>query len=221
MPTRRRRSAQLFLATRGTGRGGWRAGAGRKPKPEHERRGHVARPQSSPRAPVHVTLRIVPGVPSLRRARTLRVLRECFIAGKDRFGFRLNHFSVQSNHLHLQGLTIRIARRLNALFGRSGRLFDGRYHLRVLRTPTEVRRALVYVLGNGRKHLRTSDPDWVDDASSAVWFPGWRVPVRDMRLETEIPPVLPPRSWLLRQGWRKAGGLLDPAEAPRMARSAP
>ena len=227
--TRRRRpqSSQLSLSTRGT-RGGWRPGAGRKPKPEQERRGHGPRPQLCARFPVHVTLRAQAGIPSLRRGRTVRALRQCFVAGKDRMGFRLVQFSVQSNHLHLiveaedaaalarglQGLSVRVARRVNRLLGRSGKLFAERYHMHVLKTPTEVRRALVYVVGNGRKHLKAQDPDWVDSASSAVWFTGWRFPVRDMRLETEECPVTRARSWLLREGWKRAGGPLELGEGP-------
>lgn len=224
---RRRPSAQLSLSTRGS-HGGWRPGAGRKPKPEQERRGHGPRPTLCARFPVHVTLRVQAGVPSLRRGRTVRAMRQCFVAGKDRMGFRLVQFSVQRSHLHLlveandatalsrgiQGLTVRIARRLNALLGRAGKLFAQRYHMHVLRTPTEVRRALVYVLTNGRKHLSATDPDWVDPASSAVWFTGWRFPVHDMRLESEEPPVTRARSWLLREGWKRAGGPLELGEAP-------
>jgi hypothetical protein len=73
----------------------------------------------------------------------------------DRFGFRLVHFSVQSNHLHLvaeagdrhalalgmQGLLIRVAKALNKLWARRGAVFFDRYHARILRTPREVRNA--------------------------------------------------------------------------------
>lgn len=229
MTPRRRQPSQLRLASRGTGRGGWRAGAGRKPKPAHERRGHVSRPTIAARHPVHVTLRVRAGVPSLRQGRVVRALRRCFVAGKDRFGFRLVHFSVQRNHLHLlveapdslslsrgmQGLSIRIARRVNRTVGRSGRVFAERYHAHVLATPTETRRALVYVLGNARTHLGARDPRWADEASSAVWFTGWRVPVTDLRLAAEEPPVVAPRGWLLREGWKRAGGLIHPGEAPK------
>jgi hypothetical protein len=34
----------------------------------------------------------------------------------------------------------------------AGPVLHGRYHLRVLRTPREVRNALAYVLLNARKH---------------------------------------------------------------------
>ena len=66
-----------------------------------------------------------------------RVVRGALDRGAARFGFRLIEFSVQSNHLHLlceardrralarglQGLLIRIARGLNRLLGRRGRVF--------------------------------------------------------------------------------------------------
>ena len=179
--------------------------------------------------PLHLTLRVRPDTPRLRRGRCTRVLRSCFAAGKDRFGFRLVHFSIQSNHLHLiaeaddaralargmQGLAIRCARRLNRAVGRSGKVFTARYHLHVLRTPTEVRRALAYVLGDARKHLGVRDAEWADPCSSAVFFEGWHRPVRDLRVEGDGPvPVVPARSWLLTEGWQMAGGPLEADRGP-------
>jgi len=68
---------------------------------------------------------------------------------RERFGFRLIHFSVQRDHLDLiaeasdrralsrgvPGLTIRVARAVNRYLQRAGRLFADRYHARALRTP--------------------------------------------------------------------------------------
>jgi len=228
MPTRRRPPRQLALAARGAGRGGYRHGAGRKPKPEEQRRGHRSRPALSPRFPVHVTLAVRPEVTSLRRGHAYHVLRQCFALGNDRFGFRLTDFTVQGHHLHLvceaedktalgrglQGLKIRIARRLNRKLGRTGALFAERYHERILRSPTEIRRVLVYVYGNSRKHVGGQDRDWIDDRTSAAWFTGWRWPLRDMRLRPEgVPPVVAPRGWLLAAGWKRLG-LIEPGEAP-------
>jgi|GEM_PF-2830286 len=48
----------------------------------------------------------------------------------------------------MQGITIRIAKALNRVMQRKGVVFDGRYHEHVLRTPTEQRNALRYVLGS-------------------------------------------------------------------------
>ena len=54
----------------------------------------------------------------------------------------------------VSGLAIRVAKAINGLCGRKGRVFDDRYHARVLRTPTEVQRVRHYVRDNYRKHLR-------------------------------------------------------------------
>jgi REP element-mobilizing transposase RayT len=116
---------------------------------------------------VHVTLRVRREVWNLRSKRSFRVLREAFVGGRDKFGFRLNHYSVQGNHLHfiveandaesmsrgMQGLAIRMAKRLNALMKRQGTVFADRYHSRILKTPTETRNALHYVLFNRHKHM--------------------------------------------------------------------
>ena len=108
----------------------------------------------------------------------------------------------------LQGLAIRMARGLNRVMGRHGTVIANRYHARSLRTPTEVRRAIVYVLGNARKHLpaigRKPRADWIDPYSSAV--------------ATGPPParvlVAPPTTWLPMTGYLRAGGRIRSEEAP-------
>ena len=78
------------------------------------------------RFPMHVTLRLRVGLESLRRRQTHAVVREALCKGKEHGEFRLHHFSVQSNHVHLiveardrvslargvQALAIRIAKGL-------------------------------------------------------------------------------------------------------------
>jgi hypothetical protein len=99
-------------------------------------------------------------------------------------------------------------------------VLHGRYHLRILRTPSEVRRALAYVLLNARKHWRerhgASPPERLDAASSGRWFDGWRRAPASRQPPTEevgSPEVAPARTWLLSIGWRRHG-LVDPAEVP-------
>src|SRR6185436_20350779 len=114
--------------------------------------------------PLHVTLRVRRGVPSLREHSLFVVVRKALAAAKHQFGFSLVHFSVQRDHLHLiaeaedrsalsrgvQGLSIRIARAVNRQLDRTGRLFADRYHARALTTPRAVKFALRYVLLNAR-----------------------------------------------------------------------
>jgi hypothetical protein len=124
----------------------------------------------------------------------------------------------------MKSIAARLARAVNRVFGHSGPVLDGRYHHRLLRTPREVRRALVYVLTNARRHLRkagkrvSAATPLLDPASSARWFDGWRSKTASRLPQSARvdPEVARPRTWLLRLGWRRHG-LVDPAEVPGAA----
>ncbi|HET6612160.1 MAG TPA: hypothetical protein VFG83_09235, partial [Kofleriaceae bacterium] len=73
----------------------------------------------------------------------------------------------------MQGLNIRIARALNKLMRRRGKVFEDRYHARILRFPRQVRHALCYVMNNGRRHGVHTDPG-PDPFSSVSYFEGWK-----------------------------------------------
>jgi hypothetical protein len=89
-----------------------------------------------------------------------------------------------------------------------------RYHSRVLKTPLEVKRALVYVLQNHRHHAEGVDRSprraHLDPLSSAPYFDGFTVRVTRPPKDA---PVVPARTWLLRIGWR-IHGLISPDEVP-------
>ena len=225
---RKWKQLDLAEARKPGGRGGWRPGAGR-PK-GRTTASHATRAGFASRVPQHVTLRVARGVPWLRKERAARVVRAAIRAGGHRDDFRVVHFNVLGNHLHLiveaadaralargmQGLNVRLARRLNAALGRRGSLFAERYHARALRTPREVRAAVRYVLLNARHHAAERGerlaPTWIDPYSSALWFDGWRAAVRVeapwlRALAREPCPVAAPRTWLLTTGWRTRGPL--------------
>ncbi|HJZ88528.1 MAG TPA: transposase [Polyangia bacterium] len=162
-----------------------------------------------------------PDLPSIRQRR-FRLLRSVFGAATKR-GFRVIHFSAQSNHFHLvieaddreqrargmQGLMVRIARRINRVLGRRGRVFTERYHARALSSPRSVRNALVYVLQNYKKHrVQVQAPD---PCSSGLWFGGWK----DAVAQPPTPPPVPTaQTWLAKAGWKRHG-LIGLDEAPR------
>jgi hypothetical protein len=94
-------------------------------------------------------------------------------------------------------------------------VFDDRYHDRILRTPREVRSALVYVLHNAKRHGRNLAVR-ADAYNSGPWFTGWR----EVRVARSIRrPMARARTWLLDRGWRRHG-LVGLAEAPGTARAA-
>jgi hypothetical protein len=109
----------------------------------------------------------------------------------------------------MQGLVARLAKAVNRAMRRRGPVFADHYHAHELRTPTEVRNALVYVLNNWKKHLPGANRG-VDGCSSGKWFQGWT----DFRPDTG-PPLAAAGSWLLAAGWRKRG-LIQTREKPRV-----
>ena len=182
-------------------RGGKRPGAGRKPKGPRALVSHARRPRFGKPTPAHITLRVASHVWNLRSRRSFRRIARCFEKARGRPEWRLIEFSVQGNHLHLiveadsndalsrgmQALCIRIAKALNAMMKRAGRVFADHYHARLLLTPTELVRAIRYVLGNSAHHF---GDEGVDPCSSAGCD-------RDRLLAA-------PLSWLLREGRKRA-----------------
>jgi len=147
-------------------------------------------------------------------------------------GLRIVHFSLQRDHIHLIveapgrrrlsrgmcGLASGFARRVNGLRGTRGRIFGDRYHRRDLKSPREVRNALVYVLQNRAKHAAADTG--LDVFSSAAFFDGWNesANVELARLRAALPPDEPPpvqraRFWLLTLGWKRRG-LISVHERP-------
>lgn len=170
----------------------------------------------------------------MRRREMFRAIREASRTAARREAFRIAHLTMQASHLHLiveaedkealargmQGFKVSAARHVNKALGdgarrRCGRVFADRYHLVVITSPTQMRNVLSYCLNNWRHHgeWRTA-PGWlVDPYSTAYAFRGWR------ELEALWPPgsydwlvAREPRSWLLRDGWRRGCGG-DPREA--------
>src|SRR5262245_47038559 len=121
--------------------GGSRDGAGRNPKGERAGVSHGPRALLAARFPAHVTLKVTRGLPRLRQRAEYGAMRAAFAAGcrgtaRAESGgmFRLCHYAVLNDHLHLiveardrrerargvQGLAVRIAKALNKLWRRRG-----------------------------------------------------------------------------------------------------
>lgn len=181
---------------------------------------HRARPVHHRSYPLHVTMRAQRGVAFLRRGQVFARIKEA-IAAAQKNDFRILHFSVQANHVHLmveasdehalsegmRGFAIRMSRAVNRCVGRRGQLIAERYHAKELKTPQEVRNAIVYIHGNNRHH---GDRTLIDACSSAPWFDGFRAPFEPR----PNPPTAAARTWLASVGWRRRG-LIDLTESPR------
>src|SRR5579862_3396172 len=156
-------------------RGGRRKGAGRKRQGPRARVPHRSRPVLKRRFPVHVTVRVVEGLLSLRDPECFSVLRGAFFAANAKAGFKLVHYSVQTNHMHfivesegtkelssgMRGLMIRMARALNKVMERKGRVFSDRYHIEIVDNPRQAHNTLRYVVRNHEHHAGRALP-WLD-----------------------------------------------------------
>jgi hypothetical protein len=155
---------------------------------------HRVRERIPARLPVHVTLRLEAGLPSMRQQAAGSAVMRAIWKAQQRFAMRVTHFVVESNHVHLiaegvsargmKGLGVRIARAVNKLARRRGRVIGDTYHARGLRTKTEVRNAIHYVLNN---HQRHSGRKLALDSYTSLAQP-------DV--------VVRPRTWLLLNAWR-------------------
>jgi len=216
----KRRTRQTKIRFHEGRHGGAREGAGRPRKQGRRNVMHRKRLGFSSPRPLHVTVRVADEVGVLRKRKRYRVLHDVFCQTARR-GFRICHYSVQDDHIHLiveasnraamtagmRSVNIRIGKGMNRKLGRRrGTVIADRYHEEHLGSPRQVRNTLAYVLNNVRKHVMVEMGDtckwgWLDPCSSAQYFDGWKnkdpVPI------TAGAPVAAPRTHLLRKLWRR------------------
>jgi putative transposase len=150
--------------------------------------------------------------------------------------FRIVHLSLQRTHVHLlveaesqaalssgmQRFQISAAKRVNRVVSagrgerRRGSVFPDRFHQEIIESPRQARRALSYVLNNWRKHAEDrsgrAQTFNVDPFSTGALFTGWKELAGTWTMwkwpETYDPMlVYLPRTWLLAEGWKKAGAV--------------
>src|SRR5437773_7950168 len=119
--------------------GGRREGAGRPRTREHPGLDgpgvpHLQRPELNTRHPVHVTLRVQPGIGYLRAQRRAAIILAALEGANEREDFQVVDYVILGNHLHLlveaddeialsrgmHAFGIRLAMRLNRLQNRHG-----------------------------------------------------------------------------------------------------
>jgi putative transposase len=205
--------------------GGKRKGAGRPNKSGAVN--HMQRPSFSSTQPLHITLRLRKGLGGLRN-KGVHVLLQTAVKEMAKFGTHVNHYSLQGNHLHLIIETVSQAALASAMksFGsrfakgikklqhlKTTQIFNGRYHVTILKNPTQTRNALRYVLLNQAQHSQLLEH--IDIYSSGFYFSQWRkligrkfsdlIEKQAQSAGGTLPNYLqPPRTWLLREGWTRA-----------------
>jgi putative transposase len=203
------------------GWGGKRKGAGRKNLSGTV--AHGAREQVNFRKPLHITVRLVEGLGGLRTKHLHEQFTAALLKAKAK-GLHALHYSIQGNHLHLlvesadnQALAAGMnsfgtsfAKAVRKKLGGKGKVFDGRYHLGVLKNPTQMKNTLAYVLLNQAKHEKLIP--YNDRFSSSQHFNEWKTllgkgigPILDdwRPNKNPLPDYLnQPKSWLASKGWK-------------------
>ncbi len=137
-------------------RGGRRPYCGRK-RIHSKGVAHRTREKVSDRTPMHINFKYRT---QIKTKFCLRLLKRAILNAR-RHGLRVNHYSLQSNHIHLiveaetnqiltkgmRSLTVTFAKGLQ-----QGKIQVERYHLHVLRAVREIKNAILYVLFNQQKH---------------------------------------------------------------------
>lgn len=171
---------------------------------------------------MQITMKLKAGFKSLRSRRTHLAFQRSLEKAK-RHGLRVIHYTLEGNHFHLfvecaNAETLgRAMKSFGSSFGKAirrieggvGSVFNGRYHLSVLRNPTLVRNSMRYVLLNRFKHENSHIDD--NAYSTGQYFNGWRKLIGRGPQAKRGAIVLPvylsePLSWLAREGWQRATG---------------
>lgn len=209
-------------------RGGKRKGAGRK-KVHKDLLPHTKRPPISKNHPLHIVIKLRSGIRTLRKKDCYKLFRDS-VKKAAVHGISVVHFSVQSNHIHLivesksrtalskgmKSLSIRLAKGINNIHGTIGKIFKDRYFLHVLKTPTEVKEALIYVFKNTAKRVKSKN--LFDPFSSILIFNEKKVLLRTEIIDDSVLPkekvewfkqelvriLGPPTSFLLTEGWKRS-----------------
>ncbi len=175
--------------------GGKRAGAGRPNKSGQVN--HMKRERLDGKSPAHITIRLTEGLPSLRQNDLFNEFKNSLTLAKKK-GLKVVHYALLGNHIHMivesydnktlsrgmQSFGISFAKAIkrfkkvnDLVAGKSNKsemkqpIFNGSYHLRIVRTPTEMKRLLQYVLLNPVKHKQVNA--YLDKFTTACFFNSW------------------------------------------------
>ena len=213
-----KRDPQLSFEMRS--HGGSRKRSGRKKRIENEPK-HVARAEVDSRIPMHISFKLIPGTPCLRTPKFMKEFA-LILANARRRGLRVQQYTIESNHIHLlaeadsnsqvsrgmSSLKISIVWALRRIFMYHGRVFVERYFVVHLKSPTQMRNALRYVLFNHAKHTKCA---FFADVYSSIFGFGDAHEFAEVRAERAPPwfaaiarELADAKTWMQKTGWRRA-----------------
>ena len=145
---------------------------------------HIKREEIRSTRPLHLTIKLIRA--DIQNKIILKGLRYAIMRARLQ-GLRIIHYSLEHDHVHLyaesdnnetlgramKALGVTLAKRMNRHFKKAGTCYRTRYHLRILRSATEVKNVLNYILKNGIKHKRTKT--LIDPYNSALVLHDYKI----------------------------------------------
>jgi REP element-mobilizing transposase RayT len=143
-------------------------GAGRKAIHDRGIR-HISRDPIKRITPLHLTIKIESKKAGIKNKNILTALHHSIKKARI-LGLRILHYTLEFDHVHLlveadnnerlgrgmQSFGISFSKGINKIKQMKGRVFKTRYHFRKLKTLTEIKNVLKYILRNGIKHKHSS-----------------------------------------------------------------
>lgn len=187
-------------------RGGRRTNSGRK-RLKSIGVAHRARELISLKTPLHINIKLAA---SLKNSKAMNAFKRSVInSGKF---FHVLHYSIEANHIHLiaeaqnnESLEKGMRSFTNTLVKclKKGSLQNERYHLHVLKTPTETKNAFYYVIRNHTHHSKEKvliadefNSLYTLDLKAISKALGITIKTGEIKDPIELDQ---PRSWLMRQ----------------------
>jgi hypothetical protein len=145
---------------------------------------HTEHEEITRRRPLHLTIKLIRA--DIQTKIILKALRHA-IARARLQGLKIIHYSLEHDHIHLyaessdnkilgkgmKALGVSLVKKINITFKRRGTCYKTRYHLRILRSVSEVKNVINYILKNGIKHKRTNSV--IDPYNSALVLHDFRI----------------------------------------------
>lgn len=120
-------------------------------------------------SPLHLKIKLKKADIKIQNKAILKILRYAILRARLQ-GLKIIHYSLEHDHVHLymecddneilgrsmKAFGVTLVKKMNKYFHKKGSAYKHRYRLRILKSASEVKNVINYILKNGMKHKRTN-----------------------------------------------------------------
>lgn len=131
---------------------------------------HLKRAQINRPMPLHLTIKLKKAyMQNGQNVQNKHILKHAIKRARI-MGLKIVHYSLEHDHVHLytecesnviltkamKAFGVSLAKNINKYFSSKGQVYKTRFHLRILKSASEVKNVINYILKNGIKHKRAN-----------------------------------------------------------------